>query len=61
MNTNNEQSLFALFLEGQNFPQVKTNVKAGSEFPPFPAQPFPTGFPGQPINEHEFLPPFTSK
>ena len=29
MNTNNEQPFFARFLEGQEFPQVKTNVKAG--------------------------------
>jgi len=30
MNTKNEQPFFARFLEGQEFPQVKTNVKAGN-------------------------------
>jgi hypothetical protein len=29
MNTKNEQPFFARFLEGQEFPDVKTNVKAG--------------------------------
>lgn len=29
MNTKNEQPFFARFLEGQEFPKVKTNVKAG--------------------------------
>ena len=29
MNTNNEQPFFVKFLEGQEFPSVKTNVKAG--------------------------------
>jgi hypothetical protein len=30
MNTKNEQPFFVRFLEGQEFPQVKTNVKAGT-------------------------------
>jgi hypothetical protein len=30
MNTKNEQPFFMRFLEGQEFPQVKTNVKAGA-------------------------------
>jgi len=29
MDTKKEQPFFARFLEGQEFPQVKTNVKAG--------------------------------
>jgi len=29
MNTKNEQPFFVRFLEGQEFPNVKTNVKAG--------------------------------
>ncbi|MGA9769614.1 MAG: microviridin/marinostatin family tricyclic proteinase inhibitor [Blastocatellia bacterium] len=29
MKTNNEQPFFARFLEGQNFPEIKTSVKAG--------------------------------
>jgi hypothetical protein len=29
MNTKNEQPFFARFLEGQDFPSVKTNIKAG--------------------------------
>ncbi len=30
MNTKNEQPFFVRFLEGQEFPSVKTNVKAGA-------------------------------
>ena len=37
MNTNNEQPFFARFLEGQEFPQVKTNVKAGATTQKFPS------------------------
>lgn len=29
MSTNNEQPFFARFLEGQEFPSVKTHIKAG--------------------------------
>jgi hypothetical protein len=29
MEMNNEQPFFARYLEGQDFPEVKTNVKAG--------------------------------
>lgn len=29
MKTNNEQPFFARYLEGQDFPEVKSNVKAG--------------------------------
>lgn len=29
MKTNNEQPFFARYLEGQEFPDTKTNVKAG--------------------------------
>ena len=29
MDTKNEQPFFARFLEGQDFPNVKSNVKAG--------------------------------
>jgi hypothetical protein len=29
MNTKNEQPFFVRFLEGEDFPKVKTNVKAG--------------------------------
>lgn len=29
MDTNKEQPFFARYLEGQEFPEVKTNVKAG--------------------------------
>ena len=29
MDTKNEQPFFARFLEGQDFPEVKSNVKAG--------------------------------
>jgi hypothetical protein len=29
MTTKNEQPFFARFLEGQEFPEVKTNIKAG--------------------------------
>ena len=30
MDTKNEQPFFARFLEGQDFPEVKTNIKAGT-------------------------------
>jgi hypothetical protein len=30
MNTKTEQPFFVRFLEGQDFPSVKTNVKAGA-------------------------------
>ena len=30
MNTKKEQPFFVRFLEGQEFPEVKTNVKAGT-------------------------------
>ena len=33
----NEQPFFARFLEGQDFPEVKTNVKAGSATTKFPS------------------------
>ena len=38
MNTKNEQLFFARFLEGQDFPKVKTNLKAG----PARSQKFPS-------------------
>lgn len=36
MNTN-EQPFFARYLEGQEFPQVKTNVKAGPTTQKYPS------------------------
>ena len=36
-NTENEVPFFARYLEGQEFPQVKTNVKAGAITTKFPS------------------------
>jgi hypothetical protein len=37
MNTKNEQPFFAKFLEGQDFPSIKTNIKAGPVTLKFPS------------------------
>lgn len=34
MNTKNEVPFFARYLEGQDFPNIKTNLKAGEVPPP---------------------------
>ncbi|HYP30049.1 MAG TPA: microviridin/marinostatin family tricyclic proteinase inhibitor [Blastocatellia bacterium] len=37
MSTENEQPFFVKFLEGEEFPGVKTNVKAGATTRKFPS------------------------
>jgi hypothetical protein len=55
MSTKNEQPFFARFLEGQEFPRVKTNIKGGPtavtlKYPSDSDEPTNDGPPGDPLN-----------
>jgi hypothetical protein len=42
MNTKNEVPFFARFLEGQDFPRVKTNIKGGTPTSPIVTHKYPS-------------------